>query len=112
LQQAQSLASSYALQLSNYIEQLDQLSMNIGFNWVDMPQHVDLCRDKQRGFSRRVTISSSRLLMLVARWYPPPCRRGVISIPQAIRFFSITKKFAVMACALPVQPIFRWWERE
>jgi len=49
LQQAESLASSYALQLSNYIEQLDQLSMNISFNWVDMPQRVDLRRDKERG---------------------------------------------------------------
>ncbi|MFM7482865.1 MAG: hypothetical protein ACKO2S_01245, partial [Burkholderiaceae bacterium] len=49
LQQAESLAGSYALQLTNYIEQLDQLSLNIAFNWVDAPQRVDLRRDRQRG---------------------------------------------------------------
>jgi len=49
LQLAESLAGSYALQLANYIEQLDQLSLNIAFNWVDVPQRVDLRRDRQRG---------------------------------------------------------------
>ncbi len=47
--QAESLASSYALQLSNFIEQIDQLSLAIVYQWVDAPQRIDLRRDRERG---------------------------------------------------------------
>ncbi|NCV87485.1 MAG: hypothetical protein EBW14_16850, partial [Oxalobacteraceae bacterium] len=47
--QAESLASSYAIQLANFVEQLDQLSLAVGFGWVDAPNRVDLKRDRERG---------------------------------------------------------------
>lgn len=49
LLQAESLASSYALQLSNFIEQIDQLSLAIVYQWIDAPQRIDLRRDRERG---------------------------------------------------------------
>ncbi|MBU3708207.1 MAG: EAL domain-containing protein [Burkholderiaceae bacterium] len=49
LKQSEALATSYALQLANFVEQLDQLSLSIAFNWVDMPQRIDLQRDRERG---------------------------------------------------------------
>jgi diguanylate cyclase (GGDEF)-like protein len=49
LLQAESLAGSYALQLSNFIEQIDQLSLAIVYQWKDAPQRIDLRRDRERG---------------------------------------------------------------
>ena len=47
--QAEALASSYAIQLANFVEQLDQLSLAVGFGWTDAPDRVDLKRDRERG---------------------------------------------------------------
>jgi hypothetical protein len=47
--QAEALASSYAIQLANFVEQLDQLSLAVGFGWADAPDRVDLERDRERG---------------------------------------------------------------
>ena len=47
--QAEALASSYAIQLANFVEQLDQLSLAVGFGWADAPNRVDLKRDRERG---------------------------------------------------------------
>lgn len=49
LKQSEALASSYALQLANFIEQLDQLSLSVAFNWIDTPSRIDLQRDRERG---------------------------------------------------------------
>ena len=46
MEQAEALASSYAIQLSNFVEQLDQLSLAVGFGWTDAPSRVDLKRDR------------------------------------------------------------------
>ncbi len=49
LQQAESLANSYAAQLQFVSEQIDQLLRRVAFAWRDRPEAVDLERDSRRG---------------------------------------------------------------
>ena len=49
LKQGEALATSYALQITNFVEQIDQLTLSIAFDWIDAPQRIDLQRDRERG---------------------------------------------------------------
>lgn len=51
--QAQSLANTYAAQLTHLVEQIDQIARTVAFAWEDHPQRIDLQRDHERGLMPR-----------------------------------------------------------
>ncbi len=49
MQQAQSLALSYATQLEHIAEHVDRLTLSVAYRWSESPDRVDLDRDRARG---------------------------------------------------------------